>query len=58
MTNKDYSKIQRWLGFIEGLVSDCNTIVYDGVTGAINEIDNVLDKEMASKTAEEMVGEG
>lgn len=58
MTVKDYAEIQRNLGYIEGSIADSNTIVFDGITVAVGAIDEILNKEMASKTAEEMVGEG
>lgn len=59
MTNKDYAEIQRNLGYIEGLIADNNsTVVFDGITAAVGAIDEILNKEIASKTADEMVGEG
>jgi predicted Co/Zn/Cd cation transporter (cation efflux family) len=58
MTNKDYAEIQRNLGYIEGLITDCNTIVFDGISASVDAIDKILDREMKTKTAEEMVGEG
>jgi hypothetical protein len=58
MTYKDYAKIQRLLGYIEGLIADCNTIVFDGITNAINSIDEIVDREMQTKAESEKVGEG
>lgn len=43
MTNKQYSQIQRLLGYISGLVADSNTIVYDEVMSAIGQIDEILE---------------
>ena len=57
MTAKYYAEIQRNLGYIEGLVADCNAIVFDGIIAAVGSIDEILDKEMASKTTEEKVGD-
>ena len=48
MTSKAYSEIQRQLGFIEGVVADTSNIIYGGVSNAINAIDEILEKEMAS----------
>lgn len=57
MTTKDYAEIQRNLGYIEGLIADSNTIVTDGIGAAVGAIDEILDREMKTKTAEEMVGD-
>jgi hypothetical protein len=59
MTNKDYAEIQRNLGYIEGLIADNNsTVVFDGIIAAVGAIDEILNKEIASKAAEEKAGEG
>jgi hypothetical protein len=51
MTQKDYSIIKRQLGFIEGIVTnEKSAIVYDGVIGALETIEEIIDKEMAGDT--------
>ena len=50
MTQKDYSVIKRQLGFIEGMVANVESnIVCDGVIGAIETIEEIVDKEMVGK---------
>lgn len=58
MTHKNYAKFQRLLGYIEGLIADCNTIVFDGITNAINSIDEIVDREMQTKAESEKAGDG
>ncbi len=43
MTAKDYSIIQRNIGYIEGLVSSCDTLVCEGVMGALEAIETSID---------------
>jgi hypothetical protein len=51
MTSKDYATIQRLLGFIEGLIAnDTDTIIYDGITAAVNGIDAILNEYMNNRT--------
>ena len=51
MTQKDYSIIKRQLGFIEGIVTNVKSaIVYDGVVGALETIEEIVDKEMAGES--------
>ena len=49
MTHKDYSTIQRQLGYIEGIVSNTESYIYDGVIGAIETIQEIIDKEMVGE---------
>lgn len=49
MTQKDYTSLKRNLGFIEGIVTNTNSVIYDGVMGAIQEIDEIIDKEMVGE---------
>lgn len=49
MTQNDYSIIKRQLGFIEGIVSNAENYVYDGVIGAIETIEEIIDKEMVGE---------
>lgn len=50
MTQKDYSIIKRQLGFIEGIVTNVKSaIVYDGVIGALERIEEIVDKEMVDE---------
>lgn len=49
MTRQDYSMIKRQLGFIEGIVSNTETVVYDGVTNAIDIIEEIIDGEMVGE---------
>ena len=49
MTHKDYSTIQRKLGYIEGIVSNTESYIYDGVIGAIETIQEIIDKEMVGE---------
>jgi hypothetical protein len=44
LSSKDYSTIQRQLGYIEGLVSNADTVIYDGVFGALEVIDKIIDE--------------
>lgn len=46
MTHKDFSTIQRMLGFIEGAIFDLDKSVSCGVLGAIKVIDTTLEKEV------------
>lgn len=46
MTAKDYSTIQRQLGLIEGITFKLEVCMYDLVFGAIETIQEILDKEM------------
>lgn len=45
MTREDYSTIKRQLGFIEGIVTNTENVVYDGVVGAIEIIEEIIDGE-------------
>ena len=45
MTENAYSKINRSLGFIEGITQTCEQLVFDGVCAAIADIDEVLAEE-------------
>lgn len=45
MTANDYSMIQRNIGYIEGLVTSCDTVICDGVIGALEAIDSVIDAD-------------
>lgn len=45
MTANDYSVIQRNIGYIEGLVSSCKTVVCDGVMGALEAIETIIDAD-------------
>ena len=38
--------LKRNLGFIEGAVANTDDVIYEGVMGAIREIDEIIDKEM------------
>ena len=50
MTQNDYSTIKRNLGFIEGIVTNAESaIVYDGVIGALESIEKIVDKEMVGE---------
>ena len=50
MTQNDYSTIKRNLGFIEGIVTNVKSaIVYDGVIGALETIEEIVDKEMVGE---------
>ena len=46
MTHKDFSTIQRMLGFIEGATYDLDKIVSCGIIDAIEVIDATLEKEV------------
>lgn len=46
MKQKDYSTIQRQLGFIEGLVAAVDDYVCEGVVSAVAKITEILDKEV------------
>lgn len=46
MTHKDYSTIQRMLGFIEGATYDLDKSVSCGIIDAIEVIDATLEKEV------------
>lgn len=50
MTHKQYSEIQRLLGYISGLIADCNTIVFDEVMFAIEQIDKILENVKVGET--------
>lgn len=51
MTPKDYATLQRLLGFIEGLIAnDTDTIIFDGITSAVNGIDEILNEYMNNRT--------
>jgi hypothetical protein len=50
MSTKDYSTIQRQLGYIEGLVSNVDTFIFEGVFGAVEVIEKIIDKEMVGDT--------
>ncbi len=45
MTASDYSAIQRNIGYIEGLVTSCDTVICDGVIGALEAIDSIIDAD-------------
>ena len=49
MTQKDYTSLKRNLGFIEGVVNNTDGVIYDGVMGAIQEIDEIIDNEMVGE---------
>lgn len=46
MTHKDFSTIQRMLGFIEGAIFDLNESVSCSILDAIGVIDATLEKEV------------
>ena len=46
MTHKDFSTIQRMLGFIEGAIYDLDKSVSCGILNAIEVIDAMLEKEV------------
>nr|DAO44166.1 MAG TPA: hypothetical protein [Caudoviricetes sp.] len=46
MTHKDFSTIQRMLGFIEGAIFDLDKSVSCGILDAIEVIDATLEKEV------------
>ena len=46
MTRKDFSTIQRMLGFIEGAIFDLDKSVSCGIIDAIEVIDAILEKEV------------
>jgi hypothetical protein len=46
MTHKDFSTIQRMLGFIEGAIVDLDKSVSCGILDAIAVIDETLEKEV------------
>lgn len=46
MTRKDFSTIQRMLGFIEGAIFDLDKSVSCGILDAIEVIDTILEKEV------------
>lgn len=46
MTHKDFSTIQRMLGFIEGAIFDLDKSVSCGILDAIEVIDAILEKEV------------
>lgn len=49
MTYKDYTSLKRNLGFIEGVVTNTDDVIYEGVMDAIHEIDEIIDKEMVGE---------
>lgn len=46
MTRKDFSTIQRMLGFIEGVIFDLDKSVSGSILDAIGVIDATLEKEV------------
>ena len=46
MTHKDFSTIQRMLGFIEGAIFGIDKSVNCGILDAIEVIDAILEKEL------------
>ncbi len=46
MTHKDFSTIQRMLGFIEGAIFDLDKSVSGSILDAIGVIDTTLEKEV------------
>lgn len=46
MTLKDFSTIQRMLGFIEGAIFDLDKSVRCGIIEAIEVVDAILEKEV------------
>lgn len=46
MTHKDFSTIQRMLGFIDGAIFDIDKSVSCGIIEAIEVIDAILEKEV------------
>ena len=55
MTHKDYAEIQRNLGYIEGLIADCNTVVFDGVQSAVDKIDSLISEEFNQPEEKELI---
>ena len=52
ITVKDYADIQRNLGYIEGLIADSNIIVANGVTSAVEAIDEIISKNIETEKPE------
>lgn len=52
MTHKDFSMIQRMLGFIEGAIFDPDKSVSCGILDAIEVIDAILEKEVRADGGE------
>lgn len=53
MTNKDFSTIQRMLGFIEGAIFDLDESVSCSILDAIGVIDATLEKEVRTDGGED-----
>lgn len=53
MTHKDFSTIQRMLGFIEGAMFDHDKSVNCGILYAIEVIDTTLEKEVRTDGGED-----
>ena len=53
MTHKDFSTIQRMLGFIEGATYDLDKSVSCGIIDAIEVIDATLEKEVRTDGGDE-----
>lgn len=49
MTHKDFSTIQRMLGFIEGAIFDLDKSVSCGILDAIEAISATLEKEVLTE---------
>lgn len=45
MTAKDYSIIQRNIGYIEGLISSCDILVCEGIMGALEAIETIINAD-------------
>lgn len=53
MTHKDFSTIQRMLGFIEGAIFDHDKSVNCGILDAIEVIDAILEKEVRTDVGDD-----
>ena len=58
MTLKDFSTIQRMLGFIEGAIADLDKSVSCGILDAIEVIDTTLEKEVRTDGGDDPVRHG
>lgn len=57
MTLKDYSEIQRQLGYIEGIAVLQDQLVYDCIISTIDVIDEVLKRNIFEGDESEAVSE-
>lgn len=55
MTHKDFSTIQRMLGFIEGAIFDLDKSVSCGILDAIGAISETLEKEVRTDGGDDNV---